>query len=167
MTARWGELSEDSAKTIRAWAAIGLIASPHLARTLGVTPQALKNWRHRGQGPTAEPGGEYGPPPTPTYYRVSSVRAWLDGKPEAASWEYERDWLLKNMNGWRVSDAQLGAIDIDPQINERQTLAISKGVRKDFKLLGFDLGGLKEQPRRKPGLLTPRSCSPPGVASQP
>lgn len=167
MTARWAELSDDSVKAIRAWAPFALVSSPHLARTLGVTPQALKNWRHRGQGPAAEPGEEYGPPPTPTFYRVSSVLAWLDGKPEATSWEYERDWLLTNMNGWRVGDDDWGPIDIGPQLNEQQTLSISKGVRERFKLLGFDLGGLKNQPRRKPSLLTPRSCSPPNISSQP
>jgi hypothetical protein len=61
--------------------------------------------------------------------------------------------------GWRVAHAQLGAIDIGPQLTKEQTLSIGNDVRADFRLLGVDLGGLEKQPRWKPSLLAPNSCS--------
>lgn len=151
---RWSELSHEAAQTIRAWAPIGLVSSPRLARVFGLTPQALKNWRWRGQGPAAEPCEAFGYAPTPRYYRVSTVLAWLDGRPGAEAWTYERDWLLSTFDGWRFGCASGDAIDVKAPLDERSTREVGNAIRAQGKEFETGLVGWPgPQPRRRPNLL--------------
>jgi len=154
MTDRWSELSPEAVQTIRSWAAMGFVSSPHLARILGLSAQAPKNWRYRGQGPVAEPRGTFGAqPPIPTYYRVSSVLAWLYDTPHETAWTYERDWLVATFPRWRFVSPDHESIVITAALDERQTRIAAEGVHAESKDLAFLLTWPERQPRRRPNLV--------------
>jgi hypothetical protein len=152
---RWSELSPEAAQTIRSWAPIGLVSSPHLARVIGLSPQALKNWRWRSLGPLPEPSEVYGKPPTPIFYRVSSVLAWLDAAPLAVAWIYERDWLLSVFGGWRFVGADGDTIDVHPPLDKQRTQFAGDLIRARAGAFEPELVKWPEpQPRRRrPSLL--------------
>jgi hypothetical protein len=154
MTDRWSELSPEAVQTIRSWAPMGFVSSPHLAKTLALSAQALKNWRCRGLGPVPEPRGTFGAqPPIPTYYRVSSVLAWLDDAPHETAWTYERDWLVATFPNWRFTSPGQGAIDISAALDERQTHIAAEGARAECKDLEYWIKWPERQPRRRPNLV--------------
>lgn len=85
-------LEEFSSSAIAPWK---LVSSRELSRRLGVSVQALANWRIRGCGP-ASIGLQRGHG-NRIFYRRSAVIAWLaalngQGQEE---WAYSRDWLVR------------------------------------------------------------------------
>ena len=156
MPTRWGELTPKDEALIRSWPPVALVASPVLAKALGVSTSTLRNWRFRKQGPQPEPAALYGrSAPYPIYYRVSSVLAWLDQTEALSPWKYERDWLAEHLNGWRFVD-DFGQIDISAQMTPYQTSRALPAIRTlATDLLFNDAAAIRCWPNRQP---TGRQC---------
>ena len=147
---RPSELSPDGEAFIHSWPPVALVASPVLAKALGVGTGTLRNWRFRNQGPPAEPSILYGKgPPHPVYYRVSRLLEWLGASQEPA-WKFERAWLASRFKGWRfVLNEE--AVDVSDQMNEVETLGVAEAVRHEAHRLDFNAAaGIAAWPCRQP-----------------
>lgn len=139
MTLHWQDLPPSSTALLRSWPAVALLEGPTVAKLLGVGPSTLRNWRHRGQGPEAEPSKLYGRgAPAPAYYRVSSILHWLDGPQAQQPWEYERDWLIRHFEGWRIGTAD-GGVYVSAAMSAEQTLSVATCVRQNASDTLFNL----------------------------
>ena len=93
--------------------------------------------------------------PTPRFYRVSTVVAWLDGRPGAEAWTYERDWLLATFEGWRFGCASGEAIDVRAPLDEQATHLVGDVIRaraREFEA-GLVAWPGPQPSRRRPNLL--------------
>lgn len=121
---------------IRAWPPVAFVPSTALASALGVRVQRLRRWRSRGIGPAPESRQALRTSnPKPTLYRVSKLWCWLDGRPPAEHWIYERDWIVARFNG-----AVFGSVSVSPSLTPDETRTIAESIRKllrypDFRVL--------------------------------
>lgn len=65
------------------------VTTRELAKILGVTVQALANWRVRDIGPPSRSASRGAG--NKRLYRIDEVLSWLTGR---EAWTYTRDWLL-------------------------------------------------------------------------
>lgn len=151
MTLRWHDLDRAATVQLQGWPAVALLEGPTVAKLLGVGPSTLRNWRHRGQGPKAEPSDLYGRgAPAPVYYRVSAILHWLDGPEARQAWEYERDWLVEYFDGWRFVRPD-GVVDVSTTITAQQTAMAAESIRENASDALFNrAAGIADWPARQP-----------------
>jgi hypothetical protein len=129
MPSRWSELTPEGVVLIRSWPPVALVSSARLAKALGVSAGTLRNWRYRNQGPSPEPRHLYGRGnPTPTYFCVANILAWLDGAEPSRSREYERDWLIEHFLGSRFADAGV-VVDVHKGLSTSEVAFVAASVR--------------------------------------
>ena len=128
MSMTWSDLDPANAALLRSWPPIALLEGPKVAKVLGVESSTLRNWRHRGQGPSPEPSQRTRRGPRPVRYRVSEISAWLDGSGARPPWERERRWLVDHLEGWRFVDGA-GFVDVEAEMTAQQTERVAIEVR--------------------------------------
>lgn len=151
MLLRWSDLTPAHQADLSGWPPVALLDGSTVARLLGVRPSTLRNWRHRGIGPRAEPAAMYGRgAPSPIYYRVSNLLCWLCPAPNKAPWELERDWLVEHFVGWRLGTSS-GYVDVGAEMSATDTDLAAASVREHSSDRLFnEAASLPRWPGRQP-----------------